>query len=51
MAYRALTEFAFRSRILDITNISVKVETVASEMSSQRVHINNQSVAAFHYKV
>lgn len=51
MAYRALTEFAFRSRILDITHINVKIETVSSEVFTYRVRVDNKSVNALQFKV
>ncbi len=51
VAYRALAEFALRSRILHMTNIDVSVEMMATEMTKHRVHIANISTSSYNLKV
>jgi hypothetical protein len=43
----ALTEYAYRARLRDITDISVLVETSASKMG-EPVHISSDTLAQVH---
>ena len=44
----ALTEYAYRARLRDITDMTVLVEASASPDASELVRINSNTLAAVH---
>ena len=48
VAMEALTEYAYRARLRDITDMSIVVEASASPDARQVVHIESDSLSAVH---
>ena len=48
VAMEALTEYAYRARIREITNMNVYVDASASPANRHTVHINADNIAQLH---
>ena len=48
VAMEALTEYAYRARLRDITDMNIMVEASASPGASQNIHIHSNSLATVH---
>ncbi|XP_065199641.1 ovostatin-like [Planococcus citri] len=51
VAYHALTEYAHRARFLDLTNIYLDVEIMASNFTSHHIHISNKSINSYFFEI